>query len=241
MEIYKREVVVTSDGSSTLRLLGTDECYHSINGAMAESLHIFIKCGLERYLDSTPVKIEKKGRIVIFEAGLGTGLNALLTYKFLSEARGIAVDYIAMEKYPITCDEMLFLNYTDIIGKEYGKIFNTIHSSEWERPTVISPLFSLTKVKDDFKSLADNSCLRFIKEIDVVFYDAFSPVLQPSLWSYEIFQGIYNRMSVDSLLVTYSSKGSVKRALREAGFEVIRMKGPAGKRHITLALRSCKS
>jgi tRNA U34 5-methylaminomethyl-2-thiouridine-forming methyltransferase MnmC len=44
-------------------------------------------------------------------------------------------------------------------------------------------------------------------------------------------------MTGNGTLVTYSSKGEVKRALRQAGFTVKRLPGPAGKRHMLQAVK----
>ena len=46
----KRETpvtVLTDDGSPTLYLPALDEHYHSVRGAVAESMHVYIKTGLE--------------------------------------------------------------------------------------------------------------------------------------------------------------------------------------------------
>jgi tRNA U34 5-methylaminomethyl-2-thiouridine-forming methyltransferase MnmC len=39
------------------------------------------------------------------------------------------------------------------------------------------------------------------------------------------------------VLVTYSAKGTVKQALRSTGFEVERIEGAAGKRHMLRAIK----
>ena len=70
------------------------------------------------------------------------------------------------------------------------------------------------------------------KNIDLVYFDAFSPSKQPELWTESIFEQIYQRMSNDGLLTTYSSAGIVKRALRSVGFNVKRKPGPKGKFHM---------
>ena len=44
-------------------------------------------------------------------------------------------------------------------------------------------------------------------------------------------------LSEGGLLVTYSAKGTVKRNLREAGFDVKRLPGALGKRHMVRAVR----
>ena len=69
----KRETpvtVLTDDGSPTLYLPALDEHYHSVRGAVAESMHVYIKTGLEACGRET---------VALFECGFGTGLNAFLT------------------------------------------------------------------------------------------------------------------------------------------------------------------
>ena len=266
----KRDIVITSDGSSTLRLADAGECYHSVNGALSESMHIFIKNGLERFLNGlsasnssassvSPVssEIPSLRRVRILEAGLGTGLNALLTYRFaddynaaIANAAAIAadeaiaatpalvVDYIAIEKFPVTKVELDGLNYGALVGGESDKILNAIHTADWGKRVELSPCFSITKLECEIESLSGNNLPYNFENVDIVYFDAFSPNIQPELWSKEIFEGLYKIMSERSLLITYSSRGVVKSALREAGFTVSRLKGPAGKRHITLAVRS---
>ncbi len=246
----KREIVITSDGSSTLRLTDAGECYHSVNGALTESVHIFIKNGLERFLRGADSGGETPGsalpkRVRILEAGLGTGLNALLTYRFIVEYNatnaglpGVFADYISIEKFPVSANELRGLNYGDIIGDESGKILEAIHSAPWGEPVEIAPFFTITKLECGIESLSGEVLPVVGDNVDVVYFDAFSPNIQPELWSREIFSGVFGIMSPNSLLITYSSRGVVKSALREAGFTVNRLKGPAGKRHITLAVKS---
>ncbi|HDR52007.1 MAG TPA: SAM-dependent methyltransferase, partial [Mariniphaga anaerophila] len=66
----KLELRKTNDGSSTLYIPEMDEQYHSLNGAITESKHVFIESGF--YFHPSP-------KPAIFEVGFGTGLNCLLT------------------------------------------------------------------------------------------------------------------------------------------------------------------
>ena len=50
------ELILTSDGSHTIFVPELNEHYHSIHGAVQESLHIFIKNGLE-VCTANPVSI----------------------------------------------------------------------------------------------------------------------------------------------------------------------------------------
>ena len=44
----ERELQVTADGSHTLFVPSMDEHYHSVNGAVQESAHVFIEAGLHQ-------------------------------------------------------------------------------------------------------------------------------------------------------------------------------------------------
>ncbi|HKK63975.1 MAG TPA: MnmC family methyltransferase, partial [Bacteroidales bacterium] len=70
---------------------------------------------------------------------------------------------------------------------------------------------------------------------DLIYYDAFSPDIQPHLWQPEIFQKIADHCVNGAVLTTYSSKGIVKRALKDAGFSIEKIPGPPGKREFIRA------
>ena len=67
-------LILTKDGSHTIFSKEINENYHSKYGAISESLHVFIKNGLE--------KVEKKS-IELLEIGFGTGLNAFLSQNYV--------------------------------------------------------------------------------------------------------------------------------------------------------------
>ena len=88
-------VIVTEDGSSSLIQNGMNETYHSIHGALQESQHVFINSGLKSVLETN------KKEVSILEIGLGTGLNALLTF-IATQSADIKVYYEAIEAYPLS-------------------------------------------------------------------------------------------------------------------------------------------
>ena len=67
------KLIKTKDGSDTIFLSNLNETYHSIHGALQESEHVYIKSGLDYYLEQYPDISEIK----ILEVGMGTGLNVL--------------------------------------------------------------------------------------------------------------------------------------------------------------------
>ena len=105
-DLTQRSLVETGDGSHSLFVPDLDEQYHSRHGAIQESLHVFLKMGLEP-------RSEKQLRIL--EIGFGTGLNAWLT---AASPGGRTLEYIGIEAYPLTRDEAAQLNYITLQGEQ---------------------------------------------------------------------------------------------------------------------------
>lgn len=213
----KREIIQTLDGSTTIHLQEWDECYHSKHGAIQEAQHVFIKNGLSLF--------ENK-HVSILEIGFGTGLNAFITFL---EAKKLnqTIDYVGVEAYPISADEVLSMNYVEELNAtDESAIFKTMHESNWEEKISLNKDFSLTNRKQFFEAIDD------IEKFDLIYFDAFGYRVQPELWSTEIFQKMYNALKPNSVLVTYAARGVVKRSMIEVGFTVEKLAGPPGKREM---------
>ena len=215
----------TEDGSNSLYNKTLNEFYHSKFGAITESNHIFIQNGLCRNNNKTDI-------VRILEVGFGTGLNALLTLK---EMHGkVRVNYCAIELYPIdieTSESLNFCNFPDL--ESFRQNFLAFHTAEWETEIRIKDDFTLHKMRIDLLAFQPEP-----DSFDLIYFDAFSPNVQPELWSETIFRKLYLSLKVKGILVTYCAKGIVKQALRTVGFEVKRLTGPPGKRHIIQAIKS---
>ncbi|MFO7842578.1 MAG: tRNA (5-methylaminomethyl-2-thiouridine)(34)-methyltransferase MnmD [Bacteroidales bacterium] len=215
------KIIHTKDGSSTLYSPEFNEHYHSVFGAINESRHVFIDAGFN-FLNVKMIKI--------FEVGFGTGLNALLSY-LQSVKKDITVEYSAIELYPVTKDVIQQLNYTQFLSEEAKTIFYQLHKVSWNKRIKISNHFHLTKINHDFNDYL------FTEKYNLIFFDAFAPEKQPTLWSSQNFAKIHEAMDNHGVLTTYSSKGLVKQNLRNAGFQLERLKGPEGKRHMLRAIK----
>ena len=98
----------------------------------------------------------------------------------------------------------------------------------------------LQKITNNFKLLKFKQDLKKVKlseNYDLVYFDAFSPKVQPDLWTEEIFRNIANHMNKNAILTTYSAKGIVRRTLEKCGLIVERIPGPPGKREILRAIK----
>ena len=219
----KRQIVITRDGSTTIQIEDWNEQYHSMHGAVQESVHVFINSGLKHFQESWT-----DGPIKILEFGFGTGLNALLTCLEADQSE-FQIAYSSIEAFPVSEVEINSLNY-DRLLKDSNEYFVSLHEAPWETEVRITPNFSLRKVNSEFKNFRSNS------KFNLIYYDAFGARVQPELWTKAVFETIFKLMDKNAVLVTYSSKGSVRRAMEEIGYQVERLKGPPGKRHM---LRAC--
>ncbi|MEK9517383.1 MAG: SAM-dependent methyltransferase, partial [Flavobacteriaceae bacterium] len=71
----QKKIITTGDGSPSLYVEQLNETYHSKHGAITESEYVYINKGLAYWLDQNNQEALK-----VFEMGLGTGLNAYLSY-----------------------------------------------------------------------------------------------------------------------------------------------------------------
>lgn len=217
------EVVITGDGSSTVFHSGTGEHYHSVFGAITESGHVFINNGLR--LAGPAID-----PLNVLEVGFGTGLNALLTL-LDTDKQQRSVRYDAVEPFPLPPETIRCLNYPAILGGTgIQEIFDRIHLV---LPGAIVPItnhFLLRK----FPSRLEDMVLP-ANTYHLVYFDAFSPNVQPELWKPEIFRRLFASMHSEGMLLTFCAKGLVARNMKEAGFLVEKIGGPPGKRHMIRA------
>ena len=217
---------MTADGSTTIHITEWDEQYHSKHGAIQEAKHVFIKNGLSLYANQ---------KISILEIGFGTGLNCFITFLEAQKMK-LAIDYVGVEAYPLAAEEVDKMNYVDQLkSNKFAGIFNKMHQQDWEVKDEISPDFSLTKRKQFFNEISDEN------KFDLIYFDAFGARVQPELWTEEIFEKMFKALKPDGVLVTYSAKGSVRRAMLEVGFLVEKLPGPPGKREMLRATKNVKS
>ncbi len=210
------EIKITEDGSHTLFVPEIDECYHSTHGAIQESRHIFIEAGLKQ---------SSKKELSVLEIGFGTGLNAFLTLLEAEKERK-TIHFKCLELFPVTVDNISQLNYPQLLDVDKKTYFQDIHNCEWNKSAKISTRFDIEKTQVDFTHYV---CSDFF---DVCYFDAFSPEKQPEMWTEKSFKMLFDHANPNAVITTYCAKGSVRRAMKAAGFEVERLPGPPGKREM---------
>lgn len=217
--LMKREVIITNDGSSSLSVTNWGENFHSIHGALQESVHVYINNGLA---------LVEKEEISVLEFGFGTGLNALLSFEF-AQKNNKKLHYEAIEAYPLSKDEYLSLNFDAFIKSNIS--VNDIHDCEWNQLKTWNNMQTFLKHSILIEDFVSN------KQFDVVYFDVFGYDYQPELWSKAILEKAYQLLKPKGIFVTYACKGVVNRTLKELGFTVHKVAGPPGKREMIFAVK----
>jgi tRNA U34 5-methylaminomethyl-2-thiouridine-forming methyltransferase MnmC len=216
----KRELKITSDGSHTLYVPEIDEHYHSIHGAIQESMHVFIDKGIDALFCK---------KVDVLEVGFGTGLNALLTALWSSK-HNLPVNYVGIEAFPLATEVNSSLNYGEKLEvKEAEDFFTKIILAKWNDTVNIHSVFTLSKIERYIQEFETE------QKFDIVYFDAFGPNSQKEIWELPILKKMYDCLKQNGVFVTYSAKGELKRNLSHIGFDVESLPGPPGKREMTRA------
>lgn len=213
--------IITEDGSYSFYNSCIKETYHSRKGALTESLHVYISKGIDYWFEHN----SKSELCNIFEMGFGTGLNVILTKRF-SEVNQKKVVYSSIEKSPLTNNQIKKVSLKDL-SQDEDRILNSL----WNKTHIISPLFSIHKIHDDFFNITDKNVF------DLIFYDAFAYHAQPNIWSERALKISVDLLKQNGIWVSYCAKGKVRRILEKLGLDVERIPGPPGKREMLRAVK----
>ena len=164
------------------------------------------------------------------EVGFGTGLNALLTCIDAQQSER-SIYYDALELYPLPEGLLSRLNYSEKLSTGHTGLFRQIHHLPWDQINQVNPWFHLTKIRADFTRY------EFKRRYGLIYFDAFAPDKQPSMWEAQSLKKLFHVLEPGGLLVTYCAKGSIKRLFRDIGYQVETLPGPPGKREMIRATR----
>lgn len=224
---FVSDLVPTADGSATLHHPIYDQTYHSHHGAVTESKHVFLDhSGLQARLAASPTSL--------LEIGIGTGLNLALSASLALREEG-TLHYEGIEQFPPDTEALRALDYARFPEIDAELWERCLHAFEHRLPALRLPnnghiLCHWTR----FETL-DLGEERF----DIIYHDAFSPDVNPELWTIEALTPIIRAMKPGAVLVTYTVQGDVRRRLQSLGLEVERLPGPVGgKRQVLRATRT---
>ncbi|MDN5287627.1 MAG: tRNA 5-methylaminomethyl-2-thiouridine-forming methyltransferase MnmC [Mucilaginibacter sp.] len=219
------EIVTTADGSKTIYNTLVGEHYHSRNGALQESRHVFVNSGLNYFLAAGNVK-----QVSILEVGFGTGLNFLLSAEVCTENK-IALHYTGIEAYPISAAMMAQTEYEQYIPAPLWETYLTSY------PAALTDKINL----DIYNQLRIAHCklidFKTDQQYDIVYFDAFASAHQPEMWEQAAISHVASFLKPGGVFVTYAITGNLKRMLKGLGFKIEKIPGALGKREMLRAVK----
>lgn len=217
-------IITTADGSKTLYNSSINEHYHSINGALQESQHVFVNNGLTYFH-----QLHKPTTIRILEIGFGTGLNFLLSAEYAS-ANKLLLEYEGLETFPLSKSMLMETNYIEYLkDPDLWENFLEKHNDCY---------YSINNIIQDISLQLHNTSLldfKSDKKFDIIYFDAFAKSKQAEMWTAESITSACKFLKDKGIFVTYSVTGDLKRTLKSLGFEIQRPEGAAGKREMMRA------
>jgi tRNA U34 5-methylaminomethyl-2-thiouridine-forming methyltransferase MnmC len=218
------ELVKTADGSNTIYNPQVGENYHSKNGALQESRHVFLNAGLQYFLDNNPTK-----QVSVLEVGFGTGLNFLLTADFCTDNQ-IELNYTGIEAYPLTDELMGSTGYNQYTTPKTWESLLKNYQPALIKSTALNLFVNLQIASRQLLNFRSND------KFDVIYFDAFAVAHQPEMWNEEAIGHTISFLKPGGVFVTYAITGNLKRMLKGLGLQIQKIPGAAGKREMLRAV-----
>ena len=220
------QIVTTADGSNTIYNALVGENYHSRHGALQESRHVFVKSGLEYFLENSATN---NTSVSILEVGFGTGLNFLLSADFCTQQQ-INLQYTGIEAYPLTDEMISKTGYNQYVPSPIWESFLQHYPASLSASVQLNNYIQL--------QIAATTLANFSSPVqyDVIYFDAFAAVHQPEMWSEEAIIHTLKFLKTGGVFVTYAITGNLKRSIKALGLKVQKAPGAPGKREMLRAL-----
>jgi tRNA U34 5-methylaminomethyl-2-thiouridine-forming methyltransferase MnmC len=219
------DFVTTGDGSKTIFNAQIGENYHSKHGALQESKHVFLKTGLQFYLEKENAK-----EAGILEIGFGTGLNFILSADYCV-SHNIKLDYCGIEAFPLEKEVVENIGYNEYVSEPLWKDYICNYELGLKQEIAINNDISL--------QIAHKKVLEFASSrlFDVIYFDAFAAIHQPEMWSDETLAHVTKFLKPGGVFVTYAITGNLKRSMKALGFSIEKAPGAPGKREMLRAVK----
>lgn len=216
-----KQWVQSDDGSYTAYSSEYDEHYHSTkDGALNESLKKHIEPAFALHCE--------KDHLRLIDICFGLGFNTLLSLYY----RDTYFPDTTLEIYSPELNGELVASLVDFpypdIFEPYRNIITdiaTLGGYEDERTVITVEIMDACVAMRELEG-----------EWDVCYQDAFSPSVNPLLWTREYFSDVARLMGEEGIVTTYSTALAIRLALYENGFNVYLNTGE-GYRNATIASR----
>jgi len=226
-----KDIQETGDGFLTRFHPRFQQTYHSMHGALQEAQHVFLRESL------VEERLRLGHRTRILEVGFGLGLNFLMTCRMAQNA-ATTIEYTALECDLLDAEQLRKMRYAELLDVQpLGNAFYAWRAQYPDQMSAGTYDFSFDADIQLQLQIGDALSATLQGDFDAVYLDAFSPDANPELWTPDFLNRLARVMAPEARLTTYSAKGAVRRALQEAGLEVLKRPGPPGKREMLTAIK----
>ncbi|MBW6454787.1 MAG: tRNA (5-methylaminomethyl-2-thiouridine)(34)-methyltransferase MnmD [Trueperaceae bacterium] len=253
--LWSPTVLTTDDGSPALWSPRYGQAFRSQRGAHAEANHVFAAGS------GAAARLAAGLTTRVLEVGLGAANNLACTAA-AALAAGTPLHYRAWEPEPLPAAALRLAGLGAIAPAPFVAALLAARDAwgalapgdvrRWRFATVelelivapIDRLLDAAFAADAARRLraaraADGAATTAADApFDAIYLDPFSPEVNPDPWRPEVLAALAARLAPGGALVSYSVRGSVRRALADAGLDVRKVAGPpGGKREVLHAGR----
>jgi tRNA U34 5-methylaminomethyl-2-thiouridine-forming methyltransferase MnmC len=230
----QKERIPTDDGSVTLYSKEFNESYHSPkDGALNESLQKHVLPAFELQ--------QEKTALTILDICYGLGYNTLATlYHVKTNNLPVKLHIISPEFDEALVRSLKDFDYPtefDILQPIIHAISNDFYYEDEQ--------FKIEVMIGDAREVLSKRSTRYplpaTLSFDIIYQDAFSPKVNPLLWTREWFADIKAVSADDAVLTTYSTAAATRMGLYENGFVLHYLNAPNTRRSLIASPRKIDS
>lgn len=222
-EQLPRDVLEFREGDMPFSVRFGDHFYCRSDGR-AECAHVFLRG------NGLPERWDGRDQFTIGELGFGTGLNFLETWRQWKQHRisGALLHFVSFEAFPMDAQTMRrSLSAWPEIDSEFASLeerWSTLDQAPatWQMDDQTTLTVIVADALVGMKSWKGAA--------DAWFLDGFAPARNPDMWSLDLMRDMHAKTGSGGTFASYTAAGWVRRNLAEAGFEVFKVPGFAGKR-----------
>lgn len=199
------------------------DTYHGQAGAFAQARHVFLDG------NALPGRWQGRRRFVVLETGFGLGNNFLATWAAWRDdpQRCERLVFLSVEKHPLAREDLARAHASSPepalarqLLQAWPSLTPNLHALDFEGGRV-RLMLAFGDAREWLPEL--------VASVDAFFLDGFAPAKNPDLWEAAVFKQAARLAAPGATAATWSVARGVRDGLAQAGFEVTRRPGQAGK------------
>jgi queuine tRNA-ribosyltransferase len=207
------EVVLTRGGAHAMRDRATGEVMHPVVGPLVEAERLYVAASRLSERLRTP----DAGPLVLLDAGLGAGSNAIAAWRVAQQQPSAA------RRLEIVSIDRTLAALELALQPEHAAHFGLIDEAA-DAARALLREHRTTNARSGWRLRLGELLCELAREpaesLDLVYWDPFSPRADAALWSVQAFSALRRLCRAGATVHTYSGATATRSALLLAGFAV---------------------